>query len=207
MLRLTIFLIMFILMIISANAIEINDTILNATESNTTVKIFEWINVTNITIESNYIFFANFSKTSYIYNKNTGNAVILIASGITDYNFTTANTIFYIWRNATGLPSSPPPSSGGGGGGTPPSCNSLWLCEDWSSCSNNIRQRSCIDLKGCNEDKPPLLISCSIAIEKKIYGCVTFSELDKILVRWKFGILNFDVLNEAINKWKWRKEC
>jgi len=100
-----------------------------------------------------------------------------------------------------------PPPSGGGGGGTLPSCKSLWLCDEWSSCNNNARQRTCIDLKGCNEDKPPLLTSCSTIIGKRIYGCVTFSELDKILVRWKVGILGFDVLNEGINKWKWGKEC
>lgn len=120
------------IMIISislVDAIEINDTTLNATSSNIVVKIFEWVNVTNITVESNYIFFSNFSKTSYIYNKNTENAVVLIGSGVVDYNFTTTNTIFYVWQNATGLPSSPPPS-GGGGGSPPPICNSLWLWED-----------------------------------------------------------------------------
>ena len=110
-----IYILIFVFSISLVTAIQINDTTLNATGSNTVVKIFEWINVTNITIESNHIVFYNFTKTSYIYNKNTATAVVLVSSGTTDYNFTGTDTTFYVWRNATGLPSPPsPPPSGGG---------------------------------------------------------------------------------------------
>ena len=111
MMKLTIFFLIFLVIPI-VNAIEINDTTLNATGSNTIVKIFEWINVTNITIESNHILFFGFTKTSYIYNVNTATAVVLISSGTTDYNFTGTDTTFHVWRNAIGLPVTPPSGSG-----------------------------------------------------------------------------------------------
>ncbi len=106
---------------------------------------------------------------------------------------------FFIVGQA-GVVSTPLSSPNGGGGGY---CNSLWLCEEWSLCLFEPRSRTCIDLNGCNSQIPPLLLSCSEPLPtSRIYGCVNFVELDKIVRGWKINIYRFDVLDEAVRKWK-----
>lgn len=93
----------FILLVgLSAKAIEINGTMLNASSSGTIIKIFEWINITNISINSTNTLLYNITKTSYIYNKS--NELILHnltnSSDNITLNFNDGN-IYYIWMNDT----------------------------------------------------------------------------------------------------------
>jgi len=90
-----------------------------------------------------------------------------------------------------------------------PTCNPLWVCNQWSSCTWAPRTRTCVDINYCNSnEKPPLLLSCSTPLPSdRISGCVNFVELDKIILRWKFDILRFDILNEGIYKWKRNIDC
>lgn len=101
---------------------------------------------------------------------------------------------------------SAPPVSGGGGGGelTPdPDCNSLWICSDFSSCSEGIKSRDCNDLNQCVGHNPPLLISCSEPLPgDRIVGCVDFVTLDILISGWKVNVYHFQILNDAINRWK-----
>ncbi len=91
-----------------------------------------------------------------------------------------------------------------GGGG----CSSLWICEEWSSCSSGIRERSCTDINTCSSvENPPLLLSCSEAIPNRISGCVTFQDLDVLIKGWKLDIYRFDLLDEGIAKWKNNIDC
>jgi len=100
-------------------------------------------------------------------------------------------------------------NGGGSGGGNNPTCNPLWICDKWSSCSNNLRSRSCVDINYCNSNQsPPLLLSCSQPLPSdRIIGCVTFVNLDGLIVRWKLNVLGFDVLDEGIYKWKHNTNC
>jgi len=105
---------------------------------------------------------------------------------------------------------SPTPPSGGGGGGTPtPSCNPLWICDEWSSCHSGLRSRTCVDISNCNSDeKPPLLLSCSQPLPKdRIVGCVQFSDLNLLIKGWKVNIYQFSILDESIKKWKRNSDC
>jgi len=99
--------------------------------------------------------------------------------------------------------------SGGRGVVYQPTCNPLWVCNQWSSCTWAPRTRTCVDINYCNSnEKPPLLLSCSTPLPSdRISGCVNFVELDKIILRWKFDILRFDILNEGIYKWKRNIDC
>lgn len=94
-------------------------------------------------------------------------------------------------------------------GGTPKTgCTSLWLCEEWSQCSNNLRDRICIDINQCNNEKPPLLLSCSEPIPTdRIIGCVDISNLNILIMGWKIDVYRFDVINSAINHWKFDIQC
>jgi len=97
----------------------------------------------------------------------------------------------------------------GGGGYNPPTCHPLWVCDEWLSCSAGLRTRQCVDINYCNSNEnPPLLLSCSLPLPSdRISGCVDFFGLDGIIVRWKLNIFRFDVLNEAIWRWKGNKGC
>jgi hypothetical protein len=97
--------------------------------------------------------------------------------------------------------------SGGGGGGS--SCNALWICGEWSSCSNGLRSRICADINHCgSNEKPPLLYSCSETLPtERIKGCVEFNDLNEIIKRWKLNIYRLDVLNEGIYKWQRNIGC
>lgn len=99
--------------------------------------------------------------------------------------------------------------SGGGGSGSGSSCSPLWICEQWSSCSNNLRIRNCVDIKGCStNENPPLLLSCSLPLPSdRITGCVKFKDMDFLLKGWKNNIYNFQVLNDAVNHWKRNLQC
>ena len=101
------------------------------------------------------------------------------------------------------------PTGGGGGGGSGGTCNSLWVCEEWSSCSGGLRSRNCVDISYCNSnEKPPLLLSCSEPLPSdRIRGCVTFPNLNILIVGWKNDVYRFDILNEAIWRWKGNVGC
>lgn len=100
-------------------------------------------------------------------------------------------------------------SGGGSGGYNPPTCNPLWVCEEWSSCSNNLRSRNCVDISHCNSNEnPPLLLSCSLPLPSdRITGCIRFYELNLIIKGWKQDLYRFDILNSAINHWRYNLQC
>ncbi len=103
------------------------------------------------------------------------------------------------------------PQGGGidGDGMVPPACDSLWICEEWSGCSNRVRSRSCININDCvSNEKPPLLLSCLEPLpNNRINGCVTFSNLNILIGGWKLDIYRFDLLDEGIRKWKQNTDC
>ena len=102
-----------------------------------------------------------------------------------------------------------PPSGRGGGGYIPPSCNPLWICNEWSSCFGGLRSRTCSDISYCNSyEKPPLLLSCSESLPSdRIVGCVTFSDLNLLINGWKVNFYQFSILDESIRKWKHNIDC
>ncbi len=114
-------------------------------------------------------------------------------------------TTFYEGREFVYGENAETPSGGGGGSwGGGETCKPLWVCEEWSSCHGGIRSRTCVDVNYCNSNqRPPLLFSCSESLPSdRIIGCVTFSDLNIIINGWKIDLYRFDILNEAIYKWK-----
>jgi hypothetical protein len=132
----------------------------------------------------------------------------VLTINVTDYYPATNSNELIITYNKEPQGGGGTGSEPGSNGNIPKECNSLWLCEEWSYCSDGVRSRTCNDLNKCSiSDTPPLLMSCSEQVGQRIFGCVTFIELDKLITRWKFNLLRFDVLNEGINKWKNRISC
>jgi len=116
-------------------------------------------------------------------------------------SFISAETTFFEGDYFMSRSSAPIPSSDSGQVFTGV-CSSLWVCEPWSSCSENVRIRDCVDISSCNSgESPPSLLSCSEPLPSdRINGCVDFVNLDLIISRWK--LVRFDVVNEAIFKWR-----
>lgn len=88
-------------------------------------------------------------------------------------------------------------------------CSSLWVCDEWTSCSIGIRSRTCVDINNCEIiEKAPLLISCLEKLPKnKIDGCVTLPDLNIIIRGWRNDLYRFDLLDEGIRKWKHNTGC
>jgi len=96
-----------------------------------------------------------------------------------------------------------------GGSGGSGSCDSLWVCDEWLSCSGILRSRSCVDVNHCSTGQSaPLLMSCFDTIpDDVIEGCVLFQDLNVLIGGWKANVYRFDVINSAINHWKFDIDC
>ena len=105
--------------------------------------------------------------------------------------------------NPTGIPT----GDGGEGIEITPTCNPLWICDEWSYCDSKVRSRNCVDIKGCkSNEKPPILMNCFERLPiKRIDGCVNLQELNKVIQRWKLGVFRFDIVN--VVRWKWGIGC
>ncbi len=132
--------------------------------------------------------------------------ILIILTAILLIGFVSAETTFYEGREFIyGInPEEQTDGGGGGGGWGGETCNPLWVCEEWSSCHGGVRSRMCVDINYCNSNqRPPLLFSCLKQLPSdRIIGCVDFVALDGVITRWKLDIFRFDILNEAIYKWK-----
>ena len=136
-----------------------------------------------------------FDLTSSIPN---GNHNVVFTCNDTSNNYNSTNVSFVVNYQ-----------SGGSGGNNNPTCNPLWICNAWSGCSNNLRNRQCVDIDYCNSNQnPPLLLSCSLPLPSdRITGCVDFPNLDKLIYGWKLNVYDFETINEAIYKWKGNVGC
>ncbi len=103
------------------------------------------------------------------------------------------------------------PTGGGWDGGTPSlGCNPLWVCGEWDQCQEGIRTRICTDINQClvSNEIPPLLLNCNQPLPSdRIVGCVDFLTLNYLISGWKESIIRFDIIDSAINHWKFNLEC
>jgi len=175
----------------------LNNSILESVGLNTTINLtfqitFDELIITNYSIE--------IYNLSYIHPSSC-NAQI---SSSSLFNYTTAN------QSLTGTQAFSLIQCGGSGGGNNnPTCNPLWICNAWSGCSNNLRNRQCVDIDYCNSNQnPPLLLSCSQPLPSdRITGCVDFPNLDKLIYGWKLNVYDFETINQAIYMWKGNVGC
>lgn len=174
----------------------LNNYVLESVGLNTTINLTFQITFDELIITDHSIEIYNLSYT----HPSSCNSQ---SSSQSLFNYTTAN------QSLTGTQAFSRIQCGGGGSYHPPTCNPLWICEQWSSCLNNLRTRQCVDINYCNSNEnPPLLLSCSLPLPSdRIKGCVNFVGLDGIIVRWKLNIFRFDILNEGIYKWKHNIDC
>ena len=80
------------------DAIEIYDITLNTSNSSTIVRIFNPVNISNITIYSNNITLFNLSRTSEIHNVSSNKIIFNQSNNYLNYTFSD-NSIYYIWQN------------------------------------------------------------------------------------------------------------
>jgi len=80
---------------------------------------------------------------------NNGSDLIVWTKHFTEFVTYTESDLPKTGGGSSGSSSSSSSSSSKGFGSSSLNCNSLWVCSDWSNCTNNLQKRICQDSNNC----------------------------------------------------------
>ena len=102
---------------------------------------------------------------------NNGSDLVVWTKHFTEFVTYTESDLPKTGGGSSGSSSSSSSSSSKGFGSSSLNCNSLWVCSDWSNCTNNLQKRICQDSNNClipDIKKPIEMRDCNSSSKKII---------------------------------------